>query len=313
MVQRQIIRLGTPQPMQAMIMNQRRPLFQDIRVRKALTLAYDFEWLNKALFVGQYERLNSFFQNSELAATGRPDATEMTLIRPLLPLIPAEQHQDILRDQRLPMSDGSGFNRANLLKARSLLLQAGYRYQNGQLVDRQGKPVTIDFLLPDMTLQRTVLPYSQNLARLGIRCNIRVADVPQYIERTRRFDYDMIIDQFPQSLSPGNEQIGYWTSTAANDPGAHNSAGIRQPAIDRLVSQLTAAPNRQALITHARVLDRLLRAGYYVIPQYTATGERLAYWQQYRHPQQLPRYDIGLDYWWSDPVTQQRVSQYLRR
>lgn len=311
-VKREVIALQTPQVMQATIFNLRDRFFQDRRVREALILAYDFEWMNKALFIGQYQRLNSFFQGSELAASGRPSAAEMAILQPLLPQLSIQTQRIIFNHEQLPVSDGRGFNRTNLLKARALLLQAGYRYQNGKLVDAQGKPIVLEYLIADNTLQRIVLPYAQNLARLGIELKIRVIDAPQYIERIRRFDFDLITDHFPQSLSPGNEQLGYWSSQAAREPGSQNTAGIQSPVIDRIVQGLLHAPNRQSLITHTRALDRVLQAERYMIPQYTATGERVAYWRQLRHPARLPRYDLGLDFWWIDQADEQRVSEYLR-
>lgn len=312
LVKKELIRHQNPVAMQALVFNLRKPRFQDLRVRQALTLAFDFEWMNKAIFNGGYERLQSYWHNSELAATGSPSADEQKLLAPLLPqLSPAEQ-QAVLTPWRAPVSDGSGFNRANLLKARELLLAAGYRYQHGQLVDAKGQPFTLELLSYDESLQRVLLPLVRNLKRLGIDARVRMVDTPQYIERGRRFDYDMVIDQFPQSLSPGNEQLGYWSSAAAREPGSQNSIGIQSPVVDALLQSLVRKQSRASLLTATHALDRVLRAGYYAIPMYGVPAYRVAYWAEYRHPERRPFYALGLDYWWSDAATAAQSDRYIQ-
>jgi peptide/nickel transport system substrate-binding protein/microcin C transport system substrate-binding protein len=291
---------NNPVPMQAIVFNLRRAQFANLQVRQALTLAFDFEWMNKALFNGSYQRLQSFFYNSELAATGSPNSAEMAILKPLLPMIDPAMHPYILKPWLSPRTDGSGFNRANLLQARRLLLGAGYRYQGTQLVDGKGQPLKIQTLIANESLERVMLPWIKNLRKLGIDASIRVADKPQYIERVRQFDYDVIVDGFAQSLSPGNEQVGYWGSVSANQPGSSNSAGISSKAIDSLLTQLVTTKERNDVITLTHTLDRVLRAGFYMVPMYGLSGDRLAYWDYFAKPAVKPKYTIGVDYWWYD-------------
>lgn len=311
MVVKQLIPHQNPVTMQALVMNLRKPQFQDLRIRQALTLAFDFEWMNKAIFNGGYVRLQSYFFNSELGATGTPSTEELAVLKPLLAQLSADEQQAVLSEWKAPISDGSGFNRANLLKARQLLLNAGCRYQGAQLLRPDGQPFRMELLLNDDGLQRVVLPYVRNLKKLGIDASVRQVDIPQYIERARNFDYDMIIDQFPQSLSPGNEQLGYWGSAAANEPGSQNSAGIHHPVIDALLKQLIVARSRPEQLTLTHALDRVLRAGYYTVPMYGVAGYRVAYWNQYQQPKVRPKYNLGVDYWWIDPAKADRLQQYL--
>ncbi len=298
---------------QSFIFNTRRSPFQDIRLRQALTYAYDFEWQNKALFYGQYRRLQSYFSNSELEARGTPSAAEMQILKPLLPGLPPLQRQGVMLNWKYPVSDASGFNRNNLLVARQMLLDAGYPIRGGQLYDRQGKPIQIEFLIHQDGLQRTLMPFVRNLKKLGIVVNIRQVDLPQYIERMRRFDFDMTTGVMPQSLTPGNEQAQLWGSAAADQVGNFNYAGIKSPAIDQVVQSVIRAPNRQQLVIRTRVLDRLLRAGYYQIPTYGKGENWLAYWNMYRQPQVKPKLSTGIDYWWVDAAQAQKVNQYLRQ
>ena len=313
LISKTLIPHQNPVAMQSLVFNLRKPIFQDIRVRQALTLAFDFEWMNKAIFNHGYTRLQSYWHNSELAATGVPSAAERVLLDPLLPKLSAIEQQAVLQPWRSPVSDGSGFNRANLLQARALLLAAGYRYQAGQLVSGQGQPVQIEILSADESLQRVLLPFVRNLKRLGIDASIRVVDAPQYIQRGRAFDYDMVIDQFGQSLSPGGEQLGMWGSAAADEQGSSNSMGIHSPVVDALLQQLVRSPNRQALLTVTHALDRVLRAGYYGVPMYGLPAYRVAYWKTYAQPARRPKYALGLDYWWSDAQGSQRVAQYINQ
>lgn len=310
MVKKESIGLANPVPMQAIVMNLRRPIFADIRVRQAITLAYDFEWLNKTMFYGQYERLQSFFHGSELAATGTPTAQELAVLNPLLPSLEPMQRQAVLTNWQAPKSDGNGFNRDNLLKARELLLQAGFKYQNMKLYQPNGQPANIELLLGDSILIRTNLPFIRNLQRLGFTATIRQTDLPQYLERKRKYDYDLIIDKFMQSLSPEAEQAYMWGSKAADEQGNQNSAGIKNPAIDTVIAKLIASKNRDDIILYSKVLDRLLRAGYYVVPTYGKRTDNVAYWKFYEHGQ-LPSNAIGIDYWWANKDKQNDLMNYL--
>lgn len=298
---------------QSYVFNTRRAPFQDIRLRQALTYAYDFEWQNKALFYGQYRRLQSFFSNSELEAKGLPSAAELAVLKPQLAELDPVQRAGVLKDWKYSVSDGSGFNRSNLLIARQLLLNAGYKFKDGRLLDKSGKPIEIEFLIHQDGLQRTLMPFVRNLKRLGIQVHIRQVDVPQYIERMRTKDFDMTTDAMPQSLSPGNEQAQFWGSASADQPGNYNYAGIKNTAIDAVVQQLIRAPDRASLVTRTRALDRLLRAGYYQIPTYGKGENWLAYWNMYRQPAVKPKLSTGIDYWWSDAAQAQKVAHYLRK
>lgn len=312
-VKRYRFRHQNPVPTQSLVFNTRRQPFADIRFRQALSFAYDFEWLNKAMFYGEYQRLNSFFSNSELASRGRPSAQELQILKPHLQKLHPVQRQAVLQDWQYPQSDASGFNRQNLLKARQLLLKAGYRYQQGQLVNASGQAVKIEFLLHQVEQQRHLMPYLRHLKRLGIQANIRMVETAQYYERLRNYQFDMIVDSMPQSLTPGQEQKQFWSSQAAKQVGNYNYAGIQNPAIDAVIKQVIQAQNREQVIESTRALDRLLRAGYYHIPTY-GTGEYwYAYWNMYQQPKLKPKLSAGIDYWWVDAAKAQHVANYFKQ
>ncbi len=313
LIKKEAISSQNPVPMQALVMNMRRPIFQDIRVRQALTAAYDFEWMNKTLFHGQYERLQSFFHGSELAATGTPSNEEMQVLTPLLSKLEPIQRKAVLAEWQLPTSDGNGFNREGLLKARQLLLDAGFYYNDMKLYLPNGSLAQIEILMTGDTMGRVLLPYIRNLKRLGFDATLRQVDGPQYYERVRRFDYDMIVDKFAQSLSPGAEQVGFWGSSAADQSGNRNTIGIKNPAIDTVIEQLSNAKIRDDTVLYTHVLDRLLRAGHYLVPLYGKSATNVAYWDQYRHTKKLPTNAVGIDYWWVDKEAEARVNQYLKQ
>ncbi len=312
-VKRYRFRHQNPVPTQSLVFNTRRQPFADIRFRQALSFVYDFEWLNKAMFYGEYQRLNSFFSNSELASRGRPSAQELQILKPHLQKLHPVQRQAVLQDWQYPQSDASGFNRQNLLKARQLLLKAGYRYQQGQLVNASGQAVKIEFLLHQVEQQRHLMPYLRHLKRLGIQANIRMVETAQYYERLRNYQFDMIVDSMPQSLTPGQEQKQFWSSQAAKQVGNYNYAGIQNPAIDAVIKQVIQAQNREQVIDSTRALDRLLRAGYYHIPTY-GTGEYwYAYWNMYQQPKLKPKLSAGIDYWWVDAAKAPHVANYFKQ
>lgn len=313
LINKETISSENPVPMQGLVMNMRRPIFQDIRVRQALTAAYDFEWMNKTLFHGQYERLQSFFHGSELAATGTPSAAEMQVLSPLLAKLEPIQRQAVLTEWRLPTSDGSGFNRKALLEARQLLLDAGFYYKDMQLYQPNGKLAQIEILMTGETMGRVLLPYIRNLKRLGFDATLRQVDGPQYYERMRRFDYDMVVDVFAQSLSPGAEQAAFWGSAAADEAGNANTIGIRNIVIDEVTTALANAESRDEIVLYTKVLDRLLRAGHYLVPLYGKSATNVAYWNQYRHTEKLPTNAVAIDYWWTDKEAEARVNQYLKQ
>ena len=302
-----------PIPTQSFVFNTRRTPFQDIKFRQAITYAYDFEWQNKALFYGQYRRLQSYFANSELEAKGVPSRTELAILKPYLSQLNPIQRQGVLKDWKYPVSDASGFNRNNLLTARQLLIKAGYSFNNGRLLDTKGKPIRIEFLIHQDGLQRTLMPFVRNMKRLGVDVAIRHVDVPQYIERMRSKDFDMTTNVMPQSLNPGNEQAQFWGSASADQPGNYNYAGIKNPVIDEVIQQLIRAPDREQLVVRTKVLDRLLRAGYYQIPTYGKGENWFAYWNMYHQPKVKPKLSTGIDYWWSDAGQAKKVTQYLNQ
>ncbi|WP_460045167.1 extracellular solute-binding protein [Pseudomonas sp. S2_H01] len=289
---------GNPQGMQGFIFNLRKPMFQDIRVRQALSLLLDFEWTNKQLFFGTYTRTKSYFDNSDMASRGLPSDAELKILEPLRDKLPAPLFTD---EFKLPVTDGSGIIRDQQRKAFQLLKDAGWKIVGDKMVDTEGKPVSIEFLLAQTEFERVLLPFKRNLADIGINLDIRRVDVSQYITRRRSRDYDMIVGSFPQSSSPGNEQREYWDSSAADKPGSYNLIGLKDPAVDTLVSGLINADSRQSLIDHARALDRALLWGYYVIPNWHIKTWRLAYWDHLGHPKKSPLYDIGTMTWWVKP------------
>lgn len=297
---------GNPVGMQGFIFNLRKPVFQDVRVRKALSLLFDFQWTNKQLFNGAYIRTGSYFENSEMAATGLPSPAELKILEPLRGKVPDQVFSQAFAN---PVTDGSGMIRENQRQAYKLLQEAGWKIVDDKMVDQNGKPVSIEFLLAQTQFERVLLPFKRNLADLGIGFEIRRVDVSQYINRLRSRDFDMIVGGFSQSNSPGNEQREYWSSAAADNPGSRNFIGLRDPAIDQLVEGLINADSRQSLIEHCRALDRVLQWGYYVIPNWHIKTNRVAYWNHIGHPKVSPKYDVGIDTWWIKPNVAPAVTE----
>jgi len=287
-----------PQGMQGFIFNIRKPHLQDVRIREALALLFDFEWTNRQLFNGAYTRTRSYFDNSELASSGLPGEKELNILEPLRDQIPKEVFD---KPFKLPQTNADGMIREQQRRAYELLTDAGWKIENDRMVDANGKPVKLEFLLVQADFERVLLPYKRNLAGLGIDLEIRRVDVSQYINRLRSRDYDMIVSGFGQSSSPGNEQREYWHSASADNPGSRNFIGLKDPAIDALVENLIAADSREELITSTRALDRVLLWGHYVIPNWHIKTWRVAYWNHLAHPEITPRYDIGLMTWWNKP------------
>ncbi|HSP57752.1 MAG TPA: extracellular solute-binding protein, partial [Halomonas sp.] len=298
---------GQPAGMQAYVMNLRRETFQDVRVREALNLAFDFEWLNRNLFYGAYERTESYFANSEMAAEGLPSEAELALLEP---------HRDSLPErvfeQPLPVEHPEEM-RPRLGRALELLREAGYESRDGQLVDGQnGEPLQLEVLLFDTQFERVVQPLLRNLSRLGIDGKIRVVDVNQYLNRLRRFDFDIIVGSFPQSANPGNEQRDFWTTPYADVPQSRNLIGLAEPAIDALVERLIGADSRSALDTAAQALDRVLRWGFYVIPQWHLGQTRIALWDKFDWQEPFPEYTLDLAAWWVDPEREATIEARQR-
>ena len=312
MIKKEAIVTKNPVMMQALVMNLRHKVFQNILVRQALTEAFDFELMNKTLFYNQYERLESYFHGSELAATGTPSEAEYKVLQPLLPKLEPVQRQAALAEWQLTKSDGKGYHRQALLSARKKLLQAGFYYQDMKLYQADGERAQFEILITDNKMSRVLLPYVRNLKKLGFEVSIRQVDNPQYLERLRSFDYDMIVAGFPQSTSPGSEQSYMWGSKAAEEQGNQNYSGIKNEAIDTVIEKLINAENREDIVLYTKVLDRLLRAGYYMVPMYGSSSTRVVYWDKYRHKQQLPDHAVGIDYWWVDKSADSIIADYLK-
>lgn len=292
------IKNHNPVGMQGFTFNLRKKMFQDRRVREALSLLFDFEWTNKQLFYSSYIRTQSYFANSELAARNLPSEAELAILEPLRGSIPDEVFSQVYQ---APISDGSGIIRERRLEAWRLLQEAGYRIENDRMVNAQGEPLAFEFIIAQANLERVLLPFKRNLAELGIEMTIRRTDVSQYINRMRSRDFDMTSSIWSQSNSPGNEQRDFWHSSSVDNPGSRNFIGLKDPAIDRLVEGLINAPDRTTLINYARALDRVLLWGHYVIPNYYIDTWRTAYWQHLAQPKVAPLYDYGLMTWWVKP------------
>ncbi|MDB5380963.1 MAG: transporter substrate-binding protein [Rhodospirillales bacterium] len=301
LVKREEIRHEIPTGMQSFAMNHRRPLFQDARVRRAMIEVFDFEWMNTNLFFGSYTRTNSYFSNSEFAATGLPAGDELAVLEPFRAQLPATLFTE---EYRLPVTDGSGNNREGLRRALVLLREAGWTVRDRRLVNAQGQPFEFEILIQGATFERIALPYVQTLERLGITARVRTVDPAQYQVRIDAFDYDMTVDSMGQSLSPGNEQRDFFTCEKARENGSQNVTGICNPVVDALVEQVVNAPDRAALVARTRALDRVLLWGNHVIPQWHLRSFRIAWWDKFGKPARNPKYGIGLDSWW---IEAQRV------
>ncbi|MDF1610346.1 extracellular solute-binding protein [Hoeflea sp. YIM 152468] len=284
--------------MQAMVPNMRRDKFKDIRVRKALNFAFDFEDLNRNLAFDAFERIDSYFWGTELASSGLPEGREKQILESLGDKVPPEVFTTVYTN---PVSGDPAKSRANLRQALTLFRDAGYKLENQQLVDaRTGAPFEIEILLSSPSFERSVLPYVSNLKKIGVNARIRTVDASQYTNRVRSFDYDMIWGLWAQSLNPGNEQSGYWGSDSLEREGSRNYAGISDPAIDALIKMVIFAPNRDEQIAAVHALDRVLLAHHFVVPLFYSNAVKVAYRKTLVHPEELPYYGLGFpEVWWS--------------
>lgn len=301
-----------PSMMQAFVFNLRKEPFQDPRVREALSLTFDFPWLNTNIFYDTYQRTESFFQNSEMEATGLPSTSELALLAPFRETLLDSHLSSRLFTQALPIDHPTEL-RERLRLAFDLLLEAGYHVENGVLINAEGHPLSLEVLLHDSGLERVVQPMLRNMARLGVQTSLRIVDISQYLNRVRNFDYDMVISHFPQSNNPGNEQRDYWTSAAAQAPQSRNRMALAHPAVDALVEQLIRAEDRDSLTTTAQALDRVLRWGFYVIPHYHSGETRIAVWDKFGYPEPFPAYATDLDAWWVDTEREAALQRRNRR
>jgi peptide/nickel transport system substrate-binding protein len=297
---RDIIKTGVPQPSEYLVFNTRRPMFVDIRVRQALTLLFDFEWINRNYFFGLYGRAGGFFAGSELSAYARPaDDRERTLLKPWASHIPA----DILDGSwRLPVSDASGRDRATLRAALALLAQAGYELDGAVLRQRAtGTPLSFEILVTTRDQERIALAFQRDLKRAGIDAAVRAVDGVQFEQRRLAFDFDMIQNRWDQSLSPGNEQSFYWGSDAADHQGTRNYMGARDPAVDAMIAAMLEARERPEFVSAVRALDRVLMSGFYAIPLYNAPAQWIARWNRIERPSTTSLSGYLPETWWRKP------------
>lgn len=309
-VKMEVVPDDTPSGAQGWFINTRRDKFRDPRVREALINAFDFEWTNKTIMYGAYARTVSPFQNSDLMAGNTPPSPEeLKLLEPFRGQVPDDVFTAPFTP---PVTDGSGQDRSLLRKAQQLLSEAGVPIKDGKRMLPNGEVFKIEFLLDEPSFQPHHAPYIKNLATLGIEANVRLVDAVQYRARQDDFDFDMTIQRFSMSATPGDAMRSYLSSQVANTKGSYNLAGIASPAIDAMIEKIMAADSREELTVACRAFDRLFRAGRYWVPQWYNKTHRLAYWDQFGHPQKLPRYANGVgapDIWWHEPAKAAKLEQ----
>jgi microcin C transport system substrate-binding protein len=286
--------------MQAFAFNIRRAKFQDRRVRRAFNFAFDFDEMNKQIFYGQYKRIASFFEGTELASTGLPEGRELEILKTVRDRVPPEVFTT-------PYTNPSGGSpqavRDNLREALKLFREAGYEIRDTKLVDaKTGEQFSVEFLAEDPSMERIALFYKPSLERLGMRTSVRVVDSAQYENRLRQFDFDIVVASWGESLSPGNEQRGFWSSQAADQPGSRNIVGIKNPAIDALIERVIFTKDRDDLVAATKALDRVLLWNFYVVPQWTYGKVRSARWDRFGRPAEMPKYGNAAfpTVWWWD-------------
>ena len=295
-----------PTGMQGFVYNTRRSLFGDPTVREALSYAFDFEWTNRNLFFSQYTRSQSYFSNSDLMAQGLPQGAELKVLDQFRDQLPARV---FTTPYQVPVTNGSGWSRENLLMADRLLKQAGWVVRDMKRVHSEsGAPFRFEILLVSQAFERIVLPMVRNLERLGIDARIRLVDQTQYVNRMRSFDFDMMVFVWGQSENPGNEQRNYWTGKSADQSGSRNLAGINDPVVDQLVERMIASASRAELVANARALDRVLLAGFYVIPNWHIPADRILYWDKFNRPKLEIKSGVMIGRWWFDNEKAERLA-----
>jgi microcin C transport system substrate-binding protein len=298
-VKQEILRDDTPSGAQGWFINTRRDKFKSPKLREALICAFDFEWTNKTIMYGSYDRTHSVFQNSDLMAKGPPPPEEVAMLEPFRDKVPAEVFGEPFVP---PVSDGSGADRALLRRAGQLLNEAGFPIKDGKRVMPNGERMAIEFLLEEPSFQPHHMPYIKNLQTLGIDASLRMVDAAQMQRRRDDFDFDLTIQRFSSSTTPGDSLRTFFSSQAAAIKGSQNLAGIADPVVDALIEQVMAARDRATLTIACRALDRVIRAGRYWVPQWYKGTHWVAYWDLYSHPDKKPRYARGvLETWWYDP------------
>ncbi|MBL6785185.1 MAG: ABC transporter substrate-binding protein [Rickettsiales bacterium] len=289
-----------PTPMQSFVINNRLNKFSDINTRKALNLAFNFEWTNKNLFYNSYDRTNSFFENSVFSASDEISSEEKKLYEQIeLPKSEFSKFNQI----EIPINSESGYNRESLIKAKNLLLSGHYQYKEQKLVDKKtNKQFEIEFLITSPSFKRVILPYIANLNKLGIKSKIKQVDSSIYQKRLENFDFDITVSVFPTSMIPGNELYAYLHSDNKDIVGSMNLAGINNQYVDKLIEKIINIENFDDLKNYTNALDRILLSNYYVIPHWNISGFRLVYWDKIQHPDISPDYDICLECWYKSDI-----------
>jgi microcin C transport system substrate-binding protein len=286
------------------VYNLRKPKFQDVKVREALNYAFDFEQLQKTLFYGEYGRVDSFYYRTELASSGLPAGEELEILNGVKDKIDPE----IFTTPYANPVGGAENLRSNLSKANQLLIDAGYPLNGNTRVTPEGEPFTIEILLDGPTIEPVAENLVTNLGRLGITVTIRSADSAQFEERLNNRDFDLVYQGWGETLSPGNEQRDFWGSVAADTPNSRNYSGIKDPAIDALIEKLVVSDDRETLIATTRALDRVLLSKHLLIPSYAAVDERVAHWDRFGHPAEMPKYSVGFPtVWWWDAAKAEKI------
>ena len=301
-----------PLGMLGFVLNTRHPFLKNIKVREALSYAFDFEWINKNLLYGAYQRTKSYFTNSPYGAQGKPTKAELKIL---------EKYKDkldprVLSEEFSPPSTTPPNNiRKNLATAQKLLAEAGYIIKNGILLDSNTqKPVSLEVISVVPSYEKMVLAFIKNLKALGIDARYKFLDTAQYLKRLHEFDFDIIAGgTIPQTTNPGNEQRDYWGSQSASTQGSHNLSGISDPIVDELIEGIIGASTYEELLNHARALDRVLLWGFYVIPKWNTSEFRFAFWDKFGFPSQTPTYEIGFETWWIDPAKEKALSNFKKK
>ncbi|MEO0798570.1 MAG: extracellular solute-binding protein [Pseudomonadota bacterium] len=310
LVQRQRIKTGGVAPMVGFAFNLRREKFQDVRVRKALALAFNFEAINETLLFSQYFRTDSYFDNSELASTGLPTGAELAHLETVRDMVPAEL---FTTEFKVPVGGDDRAHRPNLAAAFRLLQAAGWKRQGRLLRNDKGETLKVELLLGTPTFERHGQRYLADVKRLGVDASIRIVDSAQYERKRQNFDYDMTVVGFGQSLSPGNEQRFYWGSQTADQAGSRNAMGIKNPAIDKLIDAIIFSKDRADLVAATRALDRVLLWNHYLVPMWHYPFERFAYWDKFAHPEKFPSLNPSyIRTWWVDPEKEKKLAQAQR-
>lgn len=301
-----------PLGMMGFALNTRKPELQNPKVREAIGYALDFEWINKNLFHDSYTRHKSYFSNSPFSSSGLPSQEELKILEPFKDKLPLQLFKEPFT---LPTTDGSGNNRENLKKAHLLLKKAGYEIRSGKLINTHTrKPLKLEIISNFPGMEKVALSFIKNLRAMGIEAKFRLLDSSQYMERVHSFDFDILGGTLiEQSNNPGNEQLDYWGSKAAQESGSSNLFGISDPVVDHLIELIITSDTYEELRERVHALDRVLLWGYYIVPTWSLTEFRFAYWNKFKYPSKSPLYDIGIETWWIDSVLEKKLQQALNK